>query len=153
MFKAELSTASKIVYIYLSNLMNASSKNGKDFVFPSAATIAKNCNVSTSTAKRSLYELKDKGFLTITNRKGATSEIRLTRVNLTRPPVQNDTTLGSKRTDSFIRNRKGNQRDINNGHIAAYDSDAYREKAQRPIEYSKEKKVAAKSTDGKKYQL
>ena len=151
-FDADITDGAKLLYAYLVGLSDLSESNGKNYVFASAETMAKRQRVTRRTAKSRLYELEKAGFIRVERRKGQTSKVFLTSENNctsnTESSEKNCTTTSEKNctttsAKNYTLNRKseitrvdiGKHKNKIDGHIASYDSDAYREKAQGPIEY------------------
>lgn len=127
-------------------------QNGKEYVYASAETMAKRQNVTKRTAKNRLYELEKAGFIEIERRKGKTSMVFITSAkyftttsekNCTTPSEKNFTTSSAnnytqynKKDISRVEIKRTKNR-IDGNHAASFDSNAYREKAQGEIVYTK----------------
>lgn len=152
-FDADITDGAKLLYAYLVGLSDLSESNGKNYVFASAETMAKRQRVTRRTAKSRLYELEKAGFIRVERRKGQTSKVFLTSENNctsnTKSSENNCTTTSAKNYTQYRKSEitrvdiKNTKNKIDGNHVASFDGDAYRSKAQTEENYTYQKREGA----------
>lgn len=162
MFFLEVPDKAKLIYAFLLDLSELPKSKETGYVFPKNTTIAVKFHTNTKTVERHLQTLEGLGLIRIERHRGKPSKIFLlestdknvctttdknvpTSTDKNVPEVQTKMSVPpisqSIKSQSYMSHKK-TQKKIEN-HIASYDGDAYRDKAQTEENYIYQKREGA----------
>lgn len=162
MFFLEVPDKAKLIYAFLLDLSELPKSKEMGYVFPKNKTIAAKFHANTKTVERHLQTLEALGLIRIERHRGKPSKIFLlestdknvctttdnnvsTSTDKNVPQVQTKMSVSlisqSIKSQSYMSHRKQNK--IDGNHVASFDGDAYRSRAQTEENYTYQKREGA----------
>lgn len=153
----------KLIYAFLLDLSELPKSKETGYVFPKNKTIATKFHTNTKTVERHLQTLERQGLIRIERQRGKPSKIYLlestdknvcttTDRNVPTSTDKNVSTVQTKmseplisqsiKSQSYMSHKKTKNR-IDGNHVASFDGDAYKDKAQNPNTYIYQKREGA----------